>query len=274
MITWLGMGLIGIGAALGLVAAIGVLRFTTTLARLHAAAKPATLGLVLTVSGAALATQSVDLAVVALAVIFLQFLTTPIGGHMLGRATYLTGQASYVNPDEFDLAEPPKARLGMGKDRVPVVISFLTLLVIWMAIWRDFSWGTLVGGSILSAILVLTGTVGARVPIARFRPLMAAWFLAFYLWELTKANLRVAWEVVTPGNDIHEAIVAVEVGVPQLVPLIANAITFTPGTLTVEVGGEAGRTLYVHVLQFTTAQEVRDSVHAIERRARAAFAAW
>lgn len=76
------------GAALALVAAIGVHRLPDVLSRMHAATKPATLGILLVLIGVAL--RDGRLAVVAKVglVAALQFLTAPTGAHMVGRAVH------------------------------------------------------------------------------------------------------------------------------------------------------------------------------------------
>lgn len=74
------------GSLLALVSSIGLFRFSSTRARMHATTKPATLGVLLCAIGAA--TQFGDVSNVAkLAVIVvLQLVAAPIGAHMLGRA--------------------------------------------------------------------------------------------------------------------------------------------------------------------------------------------
>lgn len=79
------------GAFLCLVAGIGLVRFPDVFARMHAATKPATLGLLL-ISIAALFQARDSASVVALVlIIVVQFLTSPVGAHMVGRAAYRAG---------------------------------------------------------------------------------------------------------------------------------------------------------------------------------------
>jgi multicomponent Na+:H+ antiporter subunit G len=83
--------LIVLGTAITLVAAIGVVRLPDFFARGHAATKGATLGLALTLSGAAIQVSNRgDIAKLALAVIA-QFLTAPVASHLLGRTAHRTG---------------------------------------------------------------------------------------------------------------------------------------------------------------------------------------
>jgi multicomponent Na+:H+ antiporter subunit E len=74
-----------------------------------------------------------------------------------------------------------------------------------------------------------------------------------FLVELVKANIRVAYEVLTPGFDMQAGIIAVPTRTRSTweAVLLANAISLTPGTLTLEVDEDA-RVLYVHALYVTS----------------------
>ena len=78
-----------VGAALVLLAAIGVVRLGDVLARLHALAKASTLGILLILAGAAVNLRNLnDLTSVVLAAI-LHLLAAPPGSNMVSRAAYL-----------------------------------------------------------------------------------------------------------------------------------------------------------------------------------------
>lgn len=71
--------------------------------------------------------------------------------------------------------------------------------------------------------------------------------ILFYLKELVSASLRVAYEVLTPQDHMRPAVVAVplEAKTDLEITLLANFITLTPGTLSIDVS-EDRKTLYVH----------------------------
>ena len=79
------------GVALALIAGLGLLRFPDVFSRMHAATKPATLGLLLVVLGAALQMEDSGDAGKLLLVGAFQFLTAPVAAHMIGRAAYRSG---------------------------------------------------------------------------------------------------------------------------------------------------------------------------------------
>lgn len=94
------------GVSLVLLGAIGLHRFDDVFARMHAATKPATLGIVLTMTGAALVVADLRLSVTLMLVAMLQFITAPVGAHMVGRAAYRTGTllSARTSVDELAVA--------------------------------------------------------------------------------------------------------------------------------------------------------------------------
>lgn len=79
------------GTALALIAAVGLQRFPDVFARMHAATKPATLGLLLVLVGASFQLSDPGDTAKLLLVSLLQFITAPVGAHMVGRAAYRAG---------------------------------------------------------------------------------------------------------------------------------------------------------------------------------------
>ncbi len=74
-------------------------------------------------------------------------------------------------------------------------------------------------------------------------------FTGYFHYILVKANLQVAWEIVTPGFTMTPRIIRYDVAglTPGQLTALANAITLTPGTLSADVS-ESGDTLYIHCM--------------------------
>ncbi len=86
-----GSALLLTGVLLTVVAGFGLVRFPDVYSRMHAATKPATLGLLLICVGAALVLDDgADRAKLLLVAVF-QFVTAPVAAHMVGRAAYGAG---------------------------------------------------------------------------------------------------------------------------------------------------------------------------------------
>lgn len=79
------------GVALALLAGLGLVRFPDVFSRMHAATKPATLGLLCVTLGAALQMEDGSDAVKLLLVGAFQFITAPVAAHMIGRSAYRAG---------------------------------------------------------------------------------------------------------------------------------------------------------------------------------------
>lgn len=101
--------LILLGAVLALIAGFGQLRFNDVFVRMHVATKPATLGLALVLIGSLITIEGVDPAVKLVLAIFLQFLTAPVAGHLIGRAAYAAGAAEGAGLVIDELAEAASA---------------------------------------------------------------------------------------------------------------------------------------------------------------------
>lgn len=89
------------GSVLILLAGVGVWRFDDIYARMHAAAKAPTLGILTIALGVALAVQSTVALVTALLVVVLQLVTGPVGTHLLGRAVYRQMRPPLTGVDEL-----------------------------------------------------------------------------------------------------------------------------------------------------------------------------
>ena len=79
------------GVLLAVAAAVALVRFPDVFSRMHAATKPATLGLLLIIVGAALQMDDRSDTSKLLLVAAFQFLTAPVAAHMIGRAAYRSG---------------------------------------------------------------------------------------------------------------------------------------------------------------------------------------
>lgn len=93
--------LLVVGAAWSVLAAIGVNRFGDVYARMHAATKTTTLGVLLVLCGTATTMGPAAAAKVMLAGVLL-FLTAPIGAHVIGRAVHRNVGSAPMHIDAID----------------------------------------------------------------------------------------------------------------------------------------------------------------------------
>jgi len=92
------------------------------------------------------------------------------------------------------------------------------------------------------------------------------WFVVVFLYELAVANARLAWDVLTPGLPLTPAIVRVPTNTRTDLEmlLLANTITMTPGTLSLEVDHHR-RDLYVHTLYYEDRERFIADIQKLER---------
>ena len=97
------------------------------------------------------------------------------------------------------------------------------LVLVWVALWRDVSAANLVSG-----VAVAVGVVWLFPPTDRerlkVRPFALLRFLGTALLAIIRANIVVAWEVVTPANQINEGVVAVDLRArhPVVITLVSR----------------------------------------------------
>ena len=95
-----------------------------------------------------------------------------------------------------------------------------------------------------------------------------AQLVGYFMVELLQSNLRVFWDVVTPGHISRPGIVGVplDASTELEILLVANMISLTPGTLSVDLS-EDRRILYVHVMYLDDPDRFRKSIkEGLERR--------
>ncbi len=146
------------------------------------------------------------------------------------------------------------------------------LLLVWILLWGEPTVGNFVSGAIVVTALLVGFPLARRPRTGVLRPLRAIHFLGFFIVKLVQATTIVAWEIITPGSRINQGVICIEAlgASDALVTLVANFITLTPGTLTLEVRDDPKR-LFVHVLHLHDIEAVRRDVQELEALAIRAF---
>ena len=134
--------------------------------------------------------------------------------------------------------------------------SRILMFIIAFAVWCLLTWVPdtehLIAGAVVALIVaVVMGSMFSTRPHMMLNPLryfyFIFWYLPVFFWELLKANLDVAYRVIHPGLPIRPGIVRLKTKLKSDTGLtfLANSITLTPGTLTVDVNQEDS-VLYIH----------------------------
>jgi multicomponent Na+:H+ antiporter subunit E len=144
----------------------------------------------------------------------------------------------------------------------------ILLALIWVAVSGDVSGGNLLIGFVLGYVIL--GITLRELPafsayVRRVPKILT--FALFFLRELLKANMRVAWDVVTPTHHMRPAVIAVplDARTEGEIALVANLISLTPGTLTLDISSDH-KVLYIHVMYLDDLDEVRAQIKNFEAR--------
>jgi multicomponent Na+:H+ antiporter subunit E len=144
------------------------------------------------------------------------------------------------------------------------------------------SWLALTGSWTLANTLLGLGLGAAAWSFAREqrlprqmrpRPLRIAALALLFAYELLLSGLRVARLVLTPRMRLRPGIFAYPLRVDRNfeITLLANLITLTPGTLSVDVSADR-RTLFVHAIDCSDPERTRREIaDGFERRILEAF---
>jgi multicomponent Na+:H+ antiporter subunit E len=86
-------------------------------------------------------------------------------------------------------------------------------------------------------------------------------FVGFFIIELTRANLRMARYTISPLSSLRPGIVAIpleDMSDAELT-MLANLITLTPGTLSLDVSHDRSH-LFVHCMDASDPDAIRDEI--------------
>jgi multicomponent Na+:H+ antiporter subunit E len=93
-------------------------------------------------------------------------------------------------------------------------------------------------------------------------------FLLFYIVEVIIANMRIAWDIITPRHRMKPGVLAIPLDVETDNEILAlnNLITMTPGTLSLDVSTDK-RVIYVHAMYIDDAEKIRKEIKSgLEKR--------
>jgi len=149
------------------------------------------------------------------------------------------------------------------------------LLALWVALWGELSVANVASGIVMVVLLALVvrPVAGVRHVPSPIRMLLFVWHV---LIDLVVSSITVVRAVLQPTPErTATAVVPVPLTTrsPLVASIVANAITLTPGTLTVDVDvdvDDAAFVLRVHVLGRVDPDEFRAGIALLERRVVAA----
>jgi len=134
-------------------------------------------------------------------------------------------------------------------------MCLLLVFVLWVLLFWSAEPTVLLAGAFFA--LIVANVFGDIFPDGLHKVLSPArWmflmlYVPYFLFYCIRANLDVAWRVIHPDVPIHPGIVKVRTTLTSDMAktFLANSITLTPGTLTIDIDGQD---LYVHWINVHT----------------------
>lgn len=144
----------------------------------------------------------------------------------------------------------------------------MLLALAWVILSGTYTISNLVVGMLLSYLVLAY--------VARDKPMFARYFgklpkivgfILFFIWDLIKANARVAYDVLTPTHLMRPGVIAIPLDVKDegAITMFANLITATPGSLALDVSSDR-RVLYVHLMYLDDEARQLAEFKALEAR--------
>ncbi len=121
------------------------------------------------------------------------------------------------------------------------VLLFIFLFAIWLLLTLNVSTPNIAAGVVASAVVTVfftkysLKTEKKLIQVQRY--FWALLYLFIFLWECIKANIDVMYRVIHPKLPVKPGIVKVKSVLKTDIAkvFLANSITMTPGTITVDI---------------------------------------
>ncbi len=156
---------------------------------------------------------------------------------------------------------------------MPLVLVNMLFALAWSFVTGSFSMINMIFGFALgaAALYLIREQVGSPGYLSRGRSIVSLVFL--FIYELILSAWKVAKLVLSPQMDLKPGIFAYPLRVDRdfEITLLANLITLTPGTLSVDVSDDE-QTLFVHAIDCSDLDQTRrDIADGFERKIMEAF---
>jgi multicomponent Na+:H+ antiporter subunit E len=153
-----------------------------------------------------------------------------------------------------------------------MLLGNILLALAWTALSGEFSLANFITGHVLGYLILWWLVKGEVLPQSAYigRVHLALGLAAFFLWELVRANLRLALDVATPRFQMKPGIIAIPLDITSdaEILLLAMLINLTPGSVALDVSADR-KVMYVHVMYIDSPDAARSEIkYGFERRVR------
>ncbi|MEX2515737.1 MAG: Na+/H+ antiporter subunit E [Gammaproteobacteria bacterium] len=144
----------------------------------------------------------------------------------------------------------------------------IMLGLVWISLTGDFSGGGLFTGFVFGYfVLALIARMSGEMSGYVHKIPQVAAFVFFYMGEIIKSNVRVAYEVLSPTHKMQPGVIGLplEAESDAAITILANLITMTPGTLSLDVSNDR-KMLFIHAMYINDEDTLRKDLKNLERR--------
>lgn len=266
-----GVALVG-GAGLVALGGVGLVRFPDVFTRMHAATKSATVGVIGTTTAAALEAGAPQGVLILLLVAALLFLSGPLGMSLLARAAFRDPETPRLETTDAVEVELPRTESTSATRAGGTGWALAAwIFVVWLAVFGSLRGNVVVSGVVVAAVVGFAfRRLAPRWPRSLLRPGAFVGFVGYFIGQLFVATWDVALALLRPVHELRPAVVDVPVIVATRneLALLMTAISFTPGTVALEVHADL---LYVHVLSRKPLEDVIAGIMTMQRRVASSF---
>lgn len=142
-----------------------------------------------------------------------------------------------------------------------VFLINVLLALSWCAVTGSFSLINMIFGFVISSLALWL----IREQFSTSKYFKRIWLILglilLFLKELLLSVIRVAWLVIQPQRNYQPCFIAFPLTVDRAheITLLANLITLTPGTLSVDVSDD-DKTLYIHCIDVSDVAALREDI--------------
>ncbi len=140
-------------------------------------------------------------------------------------------------------------------------LSNIILALLWALLSGDISQYSLMTGFVLGYLVLgmMATQATEKSYFKKVRQTLA--FLLEFLKELAVSTYRVVYDILTPTHHMKPGVIAfpLEAKSDAEISMLANVITLTPGTLSLDVS-EDRKTLYIHAMYIDDPDALRREI--------------
>jgi len=149
-----------------------------------------------------------------------------------------------------------------------LIVTFLLLIAVWLLLTSTVDPSMVITGIIVAFLVTLLfarkSDLFTELKLTPKAILYTIIYIFVFLGELIKSNVDVAFRVLSPKLPIRPGIVKVKTKLKSRMGrlILANSITLTPGTFTIEITDDF---LYIHWIDVVTKEEEDPTEHIVRK---------